>query len=110
MVVSRWARGGDTLTATLRENSAGAHENTTYDVLMIEPRLAPELEVAAIYEPSVASHPASVRALRCATMASTGSIEAATTEKASLNHVLQALYICTHTLIKRMYRKWSIRL
>jgi hypothetical protein len=50
MVVSRWAHDGDTLTATLRENSAGAHENTAYDILMIEPRLAPELEVAAKHE------------------------------------------------------------
>jgi hypothetical protein len=51
MVVSRWANGGVTLTATLRENSAGAHENTVYDVLMVEPRLASELEVAAMHEP-----------------------------------------------------------
>jgi hypothetical protein len=48
MVVSRWAHGGDMLTTMLRENSTGAHENTAYDVLMIEPRLAPELEVAAM--------------------------------------------------------------
>jgi hypothetical protein len=51
MVVSRWAHSGDTFTAMLRENSAGAHENAAYDVLMIEPRLAPELEVAAMHEP-----------------------------------------------------------
>jgi hypothetical protein len=50
MMVSRWAHDGDTLTVTLRENSVGAHENTSYDVLMIEPRLAPELEVAAMHE------------------------------------------------------------
>jgi hypothetical protein len=38
-------------TATHRENSIGAHENTAYDVFKIEPRLAPELEVAAMHEP-----------------------------------------------------------
>jgi hypothetical protein len=37
MVVSRRARGGDTLTVVLRENSVGAHENTAYNDLMIEP-------------------------------------------------------------------------
>jgi hypothetical protein len=52
MVVSRWAHGGDTLTTMLGENSTGAHEKTTYDVLMIKPRLAPELEVATMHEPS----------------------------------------------------------
>jgi hypothetical protein len=51
MVVSRWAHGGDMLMATLRENSAGTHENTAYDVFMIEPRLPPELEVAVMHEP-----------------------------------------------------------
>jgi hypothetical protein len=51
MVVSRWAQDSDMLTTTLRENSTGAHENTVYDVLMIVPRLAPELKVAAMHEP-----------------------------------------------------------
>jgi hypothetical protein len=59
---------------------------------------------------TVTSYPASVRALRLAVMASTGSIQAATMEKASLNYILQALYIRRQTLIKRMYRKWTIRL
>jgi hypothetical protein len=96
MVVSRWAHNGDTLTATLRENSAGAHENTSYDILMIEPRLAPELEVATMHEP------------RCCHGIHWVHFEAATTEKSSLNYILQALYIRTHTLIKHMYRKWPI--
>jgi hypothetical protein len=51
MVVSRWACGGDTLTTTLQENSAVAHENTANGVLMIEPRLASELEMEAMHEP-----------------------------------------------------------
>jgi hypothetical protein len=50
MMVNRWAHDGDMLTATLRQNSVGAHENTVYGVLMNEPRLAPELEVAAMHE------------------------------------------------------------
>jgi hypothetical protein len=95
MVVSRWAHGGDTLIVTLRENSVGAHENTAYDVLMIEPRLAPELEVAAMHE------------TRCDVIHWVH-FGAAMTEKSSLNYILQTLYIRIHTLIKHMYRKWPI--
>jgi hypothetical protein len=42
---------------TFRENSVGAHENTTCDVLMIEPRLAPGLEVVAMHEPRRCQQP-----------------------------------------------------
>jgi hypothetical protein len=35
MVVGRWVHDGYTLTAAIRENSAGAHEKMTYDDLMI---------------------------------------------------------------------------
>jgi hypothetical protein len=51
MVVTRCAHDGDTLMVTIRENSAGAHENMAYNVLMIELGLAPELEVVAMHEP-----------------------------------------------------------
>ena len=92
MVVSRWAHDGDTLTATLRENSAGAHENTAYDILMIEPRLAPELEVAAKHE---LHHCQSLRYCTCLETRCDGirwvHFEAAsTTEKSSLNYIYTA--------------------
>jgi hypothetical protein len=74
MVVSRWAHDGDTLTVTLRENSAGAHENTAYGVLMIEPQLSWSSRWRRCMSHAVASRSASVRALRRAAMASTGSI------------------------------------
>jgi hypothetical protein len=43
MVVSTWARSGDTLTAMIRENSVGD--------LIIEPRPVSELEAATMHEP-----------------------------------------------------------